>query len=336
MAALQSPVAAPSSTSSNSSSFESHSSSSSPSSSSPSKQAGRRARDTCLLSLVVGKSAAAPIYRALDSPAYLCFATAVAAVAIVVGTVAATTSVNQAHDKHARLCAVSVLVLPLYLQRLATLDGRCLHALLGHFECVFVLANWLVVFPCLGRVIGLGPGSWRLLYFTLMHLASSLALLTDAARDEDEDEDEGRTDGQGQWQWQSPAPHAFRGIVTVAATLAVYAAWVVAFTHESVPKAFYDKPLLLREDRLAEAMGPARDVLTTRLFTLILFLLKDLVCLVMWPSNFVVLTQPMPRKWQAQQQAAVVEQVVDSPSGPLVTTEGAKGGRGSSAPVKPI
>ena len=255
--------------------------------------------DACVLSLVLGQRLAAPIYRLLDSSIFLVLASAAAAVGVIVGTVGATTSVNQAHDRYGRLSVLGVLVLPLYLQRLATMDCRRLHALLQHFETLFVLANWLVVFPCLGRVVGLGPGSYRLLYFCLLHLAAAPALLTDAARDDN-----------------LPHGHAFRNILAVATTIAIYCAWVYAFSHENVPGAFYDKPLLLREDRLAQAMGPARDVLTTRLFTLVLFLLKYLFNLVIYPRSFVLLTQPVPRLLLPE---SPLMQRVDS-QGSLLTT----------------
>lgn len=256
--------------------------------------------DACVLSLVLGQRLAAPIYKFFDSAIFLGLASAAAAVGVIVGTVGATTSVNQAHDRYGRLSVLGVLVLPLYLQRLATMDCRRLHALLQHFETLFVLANWLVAFPCLGRVIGLGPGSYRLLYFCLLHLAAAPALLTDAARDDN-----------------LPHGHAFRNILAVATTIAVYCAWMLAFSHENIPGAFYDKPLLLREDRLAQVMGPARDVLTARLFALVLFLLKYLFNLVVYPRSFVLLTQPLPR--QLPEMGTM--QRVDS-AGSMLTTGG--------------
>jgi len=223
----------------------------------------------CVLWLLLG-SRARPVYSAMNSAWFLIPAAALMVVGLAVGTVAAVSSTGAAGGVSSS--GFALLILPLYLQRLLTLDYVVLRHLLGEFEALFVLANWILMFPCLGRLFGLG---WRLLYFALVALVLLPSLVCDASRGTN------RT--------------VFRNILSLSLSITVMCVWVYEIEAERVPGAWYDKPLLLREDRLAEAVGPAKDVLTSRLFILIVFCLKYLYNSVVTPMNYVLLRLPLRR-----------------------------------------
>lgn len=206
----------------------------------------------------------------MNSAVFLIPAAAMMVVGLVVGTVAALSPTGAAGG--VPFSAFSLLILPLYLQRLLTLDYVVLQHLLGEFETLFVLANWILMFPCLGRLFGLG---WRLQYFVLIALALVPSLVCDASRGTN------RT--------------VFRNILSLSLSITVMCVWVYVIETERIPDAWYDKPLLLREDRLAEAVGPAKDVLTSRLFILIVFSLKYLYNSIVHPMNYVLLRLPLRR-----------------------------------------
>ena len=218
-----------------------------------------------MLWLLLG-SRARPVYSAMNSAVFLIPAAAMMVVGLVVGTVAALSSTSRG-----AFSGLSLLILPLYLQRLLTLDYVVLQHLLGEFETLFVLANWILMLPCLGRLFGLG---WRLLYFVLIALAFVPSLVCDASR--------------------GTSRTVFRNILSLSLSITVMCIWVYVIEAERIP-AWYDKPLLLREDRLAEAVGPAKDVLTSRLFILIVFSLKYLYNSIVHPMNYVLLRLPLRR-----------------------------------------
>ncbi len=234
---------------------------------------GSTGHESCVLWLLLGAKTA-PVYRFLNSTAFLLPATTAMVVGVVVGTVAAVAPHGLLADPKAsvRFSTLALMIVPLYLQRLLTLDFQILQLLLGEFEVLFVLVNWVLVFPCLGRLLGMG---WRLVYFATLTLALGPTLLCDAAR--------------------GTSKTVFRNILALVCSVVVLCVWVYCVEAEKIPNAFYDKPLLLREDRLAEAVGSAKDVLSTRLIVLLVFALRDLYCSVVHPLNFVLLRLPVRR-----------------------------------------
>lgn len=228
--------------------------------------------NTCLLSLVLSSQKAEPIYRFFSSTGFLCVSTACTFVGVLVGTAAAIVEDNtdsagsfERRSPDARFCVFAALIIPLYLQRLCMMDYQVLNELLKDFETFFVLINWLLVFPCLGRLLGLG---FRLVYFVLLHLTALPSLLSDASQD---------------------SKAVFRNILFLSLSIAVMCTWIIFIEGEYIPNAFYDKPLLLREDRLAESVGPARAVLTTRLLLLTIFSMKYLFNSIIYPQHYVLL-----------------------------------------------
>lgn len=235
--------------------------------------AGSTSHESCLLWLFLGTKTG-PVYRTLNSTAFLLPATAAMVVGIVVGTLAAVApeGVTDNPKSSVQFSTFALLILPLYLQRLLTLDYQILQLLLGEFELLFVLVNWVLVFPCLGRLLGLG---WRLVYFVTLTLALGPTLLCDAAR--------------------GTSKTVFRNILALSCSVAILCVWIYVIEAERIPDAFWDKPLLLREDRMAEVVGSAKDVLSTRLIILLVFSLRDLYCSVVHPLNFVLLRLPVRR-----------------------------------------
>ena len=210
------------------------------------------------------------MYSAMNSAWFLIPAAAFMLVGLVVGTVAAISPTGAAGG--VSFSSFAMLILPLYLQRLLTLDYVVLQHLLREFEALFVLANWLLMFPCLGRLFGLG---WCLLIFVGVGLVLLPSLVCDASR--------------------GTSRTVFRNILSLSLSITVMCVWVYVIEAERIPGAWYDKPLLLREDRLAEAVGPAKDVLTSRLFILIVFCLKYLYNSIVHPMNYVLLRLPLRR-----------------------------------------
>jgi hypothetical protein len=200
--------------------------------------------------------------------------TAAMVIGLVVGTLAAVTDAIP----DSRFCLFALLILPMHLQRLLLLDFVILTQLLREFECLFILANWILIFPALGRMLGLG---FRLVYFILWTLAFLPALMSDASRD--------------------ASKTVFRNMLYITMSIIVMSVWVYVIEAELIPLAFYDKPLLLREDRLAESVGPAKDILISRLLILICFSLKYLYNCVIYPMNYVLLRAPLLRRREEEE-----------------------------------